>query len=52
MSLTAFRTEAFRFAHPVPPRRSSGGGAASPRREYFWIRSSRSTGTRSFASPA
>ena len=52
MSFTAFLTEDFRLSQPRPPSLSSAGSGPSPAAAYFWMRSSRSTGTSSFASPA
>jgi hypothetical protein len=48
MSRMAFLTLVLAFSQPVPPSLSSGGRAPP---EYFWIRSSRSTGTNSLSSP-
>ena len=48
MSRIAFLTRVLAFSHVVPPSRSSAGRVPPV---YFWIRSSRSTGTNSLSSP-
>ena len=47
----SFAARAFVFCQPKPPSRSSVGSCPSAL-EYFWTRSSRSTGAKSFASSA